>query len=143
MRITTQTEYAVRSLVHLVGLDKPISVSTLASREGLSRDYVEQIMIRMRRTGLVKSFRGVQGGYMLARKPEAITIGNILSSVEDRAVFEAPCDQPLKGCKGQDNCNLGSIWQMISIHVVDAFSRVTLLDAWKATNDRLPRLDIQ
>lgn len=142
MRITTQTEYAVRALVHLVGQDKPLSVNAIAKKEGLSRDFVEQLMLRARRNGLVRSTRGVQGGYTLARKPEAITIGNILSSVEGRPVFEAPCDQPVKCCKGQDNCNLGSIWQMISIHVVDAFSRVTLLDAWKATNNRLPKLDI-
>ena len=134
MRITTQTEYAVRALIHLVGQEKPISVSTLAKAEGLNHDYVEQLMLRLRRTGIVRSTRGVQGGYMLARKPEHVTIGNILASVEKRPVFEAPCDQGLKGCKGHDNCKMGTIWQMISIHVVDAFSRVTLLDAWTAAN---------
>lgn len=130
MRITTQTEYAVRVLIHLVGQDKPISVSTLAKREGLARDYVEQIMLRLRRADIVESFRGVQGGYKLLRKPGQVSIGAILSAVEGRDVFEAPCDQGFKGCKGQNNCRMNAVWQKIGIRVADAFQSVTLLDAW-------------
>lgn len=130
MRVTTQTEYAVRALIHLVGQDKPISASTLAKREGLARDYVEQLMLKLRRADIVESYRGVQGGYKLLRHPSQISIGAILSAVEGRSVFEAPCDQGFKGCKGQNNCRMNVVWDKIGIRVADAFQSVTLLDAW-------------
>lgn len=131
MKVTTQAEYAVRALIHLVGQDKPVSVTTVSKKAGLSCDYVEQLFLKLRRGGLVESFRGVQGGYKLARNPERITIGAILSVVEGRAVFMAPCDQKFKFCKGQNNCRMNAIWNKIGIKVAAAFESVTLLDAWE------------
>ena len=71
MRVTTQGEYGLRCLARLAVMkgEKPVSVSKLAAAEGLSRDYVEQLLLRLRRAGIVRSTRGVQGGYRLSRKP--------------------------------------------------------------------------
>ena len=130
MRVTTQTEYAVRALINLVGAENPVSVTSMAKREGLSRDYVEQLLIKLRRAKIVKSYRGVQGGYMLCRKPGRITFADIHQAVEGD-VFRAPCDQFLGSCKGQKKCRLTNVWGKIGTKVHKAFRSVTLLDAWE------------
>ena len=60
----------------------PIATHTIAEREGLSERYLEQLMVPLKRSGLVKSVRGSQGGYVLARRPEDITAGDIIRALE-------------------------------------------------------------
>ncbi|MBL8959349.1 MAG: Rrf2 family transcriptional regulator, partial [Gemmatimonadetes bacterium] len=81
MRITTWAEYGVICALHLAKRleDGPVTGRDLAAREALSADYVEQILIRLRRAGLLVSTRGAKGGYSLARSPDAITVREIIA----------------------------------------------------------------
>lgn len=72
MRFTTQSEYALVCLRRL-GMNsssEPVSVHTLAVLENMSRDYVEQLFLKLKRAGIINSVKGVNGGYLLAREPE-------------------------------------------------------------------------
>ena len=71
MRITTWAEYGVICALHLAKRhgEGPVTGRDLAAREGLPADYVEQILLRLRRASLISSTRGARGGYMLARDP--------------------------------------------------------------------------
>jgi len=78
MRVTTWTEYSLIISLHLArrgrGAGEPVAARELADSERLPADYVEQILLRLRRAGLVESVRGAKGGYYLARDPSAISV---------------------------------------------------------------------
>jgi Rrf2 family protein len=84
MKISTKGRYSVTALYELALRygEGPVSLKSVAQSQGLSENYLEQLMVPLRREGLVKSIRGAQGGYMLARAPEEITIGAIITTVE-------------------------------------------------------------
>ncbi len=86
MRVTTWAEYGLIVSVNLAKRagQGPVAARELAEQERLPHDYVEQILLRLRRAGLVDSVRGAKGGYHLAREPHATSIPSILSDVVRR-----------------------------------------------------------
>src|SRR3954465_7564331 len=81
---STKAEYGVRVMAHLAkaGSDSPISLGTIADSEGLPLAYLEHLVQRLRRAGLVESRRGAHGGYTLARAPEEITMAEVVGALE-------------------------------------------------------------
>ena len=69
MRLTTQSEYALVCLrsLSLQPMMKPVSISEISEQETMSKDYVEQLFLKLKRAGIVRSAKGVHGGYFLAR----------------------------------------------------------------------------
>src|SRR5262245_23751069 len=92
MRITTWAEYALLSSVHLAHRygEGPETGRELAAAERLPADYVEQILLRLRRAGIVTSVRGAHGGYELARSPSAISVREVVAAAE-HATFDLHC----------------------------------------------------
>ena len=129
MRVTTQGEYGLRCLARLADDDsgKPISVSRLAKSEGLSRDYVEQLLLRLRRAGLVRSTRGVQGGYSLSRPPDRIAVGEVLRVLEG-PLFELPCKRRPGGCHKLGDCLLVPLWEGLESRIAEYLDAHSLAD---------------
>jgi Rrf2 family protein len=92
VRITTLAEYGVICALHLAQrvADGPITGREIAAREKLPVDYVEQILLRLRRAGLVRSTRGAHGGYALARSSEDISIRDVIAASE-MMTFDLHC----------------------------------------------------
>ena len=84
MRVSTRGDYACRALLSLAlhGGDLPTSVRDIAERTGLPQPYLEQILLALKGAGLVRSKRGVGGGYVLARAPEKLTLGQVVAAVD-------------------------------------------------------------
>src|SRR5207245_10481744 len=84
MKVSTRGDYAARARRSLAlhGSDRPTSVKEIAERTGLPQPYLEQILLAVKGAGLVRSKRGVGGGYVLARPPTAITLADILAAVD-------------------------------------------------------------
>ena len=82
MRVTTWAEYGLIVSLHLAkdGSDAPTPARDLAEREGLPADYVEQILLKLRRAGLVRSVRGAKGGYFLARDPNTVSVKDVMEA---------------------------------------------------------------
>ena len=135
MRIRTEAEYALRCLIFLAedffqeGTDaRPVSVTRMAKREKLSRDYVEQIFLRMRRSGLVKSTRGVQGGYLLAKAPGLISVLEVFIALYGHA-FEGPCGLMGRQCgHKQAKCSVASLWDNLGSEINEYLGSQTLED---------------
>jgi Rrf2 family protein len=132
MRITTWAEYGVICTLHLAkrGDVSPVTGRDIAASEKLPSDYVEQILLRLRRAGVVKSTRGAKGGYTLARAPEAITIREIVSAAE-LGTFELHCDtHPLdpERCAASGDCSVRPVWQILQRRVDEALEGVRLSD---------------
>jgi Rrf2 family protein len=83
MKLTTRGHYSVKALLDLSLQPRygPASVKAIAQRQDLPAPYLEKLLIEMRRAGLVRSMRGAQGGYQLARSPAQISLGQILEAV--------------------------------------------------------------
>ena len=84
MIFSTKAEYGVRVMAHLAGTDgeTPVSLSSIAEAEGLPLAYLEHLVQRLRKQGLVESRRGAHGGYTLSRPAEDITMAEIVEALE-------------------------------------------------------------
>src|SRR6478609_11824551 len=91
VKISTRGDYAARALLSLAlhGSERPTSVKEIAERTGLPQPYLEQILLAVKGAGLVRSKRGVGGGYVLARPPEEITLAEIVAAVEGPQIIMA------------------------------------------------------
>jgi Rrf2 family protein len=134
MRITTWTEYSLIITLNLArrgGTDAaPVAARELAETERLPADYVEQILLRLRRAGIVESVRGAKGGYFLARDPSGITVRDVMTASEHQT-FEMNCDShPVDGerCAPGSACAIRPVWQALQQRIDDFLSSVTLSD---------------
>ena len=85
MRISTRGRYGLRAMVELALAfgQGPVPLKEIATKQGLSEHYLEQLMGSLRKAGIVKSVRGAQGGYQLAKDPAEISTGEVLRVLED------------------------------------------------------------
>ena len=132
MRITTLAEYGVICALHLakrVG-EGPITGRDLAARERLPVDYVEQILLRLRRAGLVKSTRGAHGGYELGLPPAEISVRDVIAASElqtfDLHCVTHPVEQ--ERCSASHACSIRPVWVMLQMKIDDVLERVRLAD---------------
>jgi cysteine desulfurase len=134
MRVTTWTEYSLIISLYLAKrsgeANGPVPARELADQERLPADYVEQILLRLRRAGLVESARGARGGYRLARDPSRISVLDVMSAAE-RQTFEVNCDShPIdpERCAPQSVCAIRPVWRALQRRMDDLLSSVTLAD---------------
>jgi Rrf2 family protein len=130
MRVTTWAEYGLIVSLHLARRsgDGPVAARDMAEKEKLPADYVEQILLRLRRAGLVDSVRGARGGYLLARAPEEITVKDVLDASE-HGTFEVNCDCHRVAdtrCSTQTACSIRPVWQLLQKRVDDTLGAIRL-----------------
>jgi Rrf2 family protein len=114
MRVTAKGEYATQAVLHL-SLQYPdvVTIHEIAQRHHIPLKYLEQILLELKRGGILESRRGVRGGYTLARTPREISVGAVLRVV-DGAFAESSCvhNESLGGvCVEGDSCGLKQIWK--------------------------------
>ena len=132
MRITTWAEYGVICTLHLAQRASagPVTGRDIALKERLPADYVEQILLRLRRAGVVKSTRGAKGGYMLSRPPAEITMRDVIHASE-LETFDVHCvSHPVEEdrCSASHNCSIRPVWLMLQRKIDDVLESVTLAD---------------
>ena len=137
MRVTTWTEYSLIISIHLAKRGRssngPVAARELADSERLPADYVEQILLRLRRAGLVESVRGAKGGYFLARDPVAISVRDVMSASE-RQTFEVNCDShpvDAERCSPDSTCSIRPVWHALQQRVDELLASITLADLMK------------
>ena len=115
MRVSTRGDYACRALLSLAlraGESGPTSVRDIAERTGLPQPYLEQILLALKGAGLVRSKRGVGGGYVLARAPDQILLSDILSAVDGPITLGDFGEPHADGaCDHEGQCVLLAIWK--------------------------------
>lgn len=132
MRITTQAEYGLICALHLARRldDGPVTGKDIAARERLPADYVEQIMLKLRRAGIVASTRGARGGYHLARAATDITVRDVISASE-HSTFDVHCaTHPVDGerCADSHDCSIRPVWVLLQQRIDEVLSSVRLSD---------------
>ncbi len=132
MKVSTRGDYASRALLSLAlhaGQEIPTSVRDIAERTGLPQPYLEQILLALKGAGLVRSKRGVGGGYILARPPAEITLGQIVSAVDGPIVagdFGRPHENG--ACEHEGQCVLLAVWADVGEHMREHLDSFTLAD---------------
>jgi len=132
VKVSTRGDYASRALLSLALHDDaqlPTSVRDIAERTGLPQPYLEQILLALKGAGLVRSKRGVGGGYVIARPPDEITLAQIVSAVDGPIVagdFGAPHENG--ACEHEGQCVLLSVWSEVGEHMREHLGSFTLAD---------------
>ena len=132
MRVSTRGDYASRALLSLAlrdDLEVPVSVRDLAERTGLPQPYLEQILLTLKGVGLVRSKRGVGGGYVLAREADAITLAEIVAAV-DGPIVAGDFGEPHRdgACDHEGQCVLLGVWAEVGEHMRVHLASFTLAD---------------
>ncbi|HIS04555.1 MAG TPA: Rrf2 family transcriptional regulator [Candidatus Fimenecus stercoravium] len=121
MKISTKGRYALRLMLDLAQQPPTeyVSIKSVATRQGISEKYLEQIIKMLSKSGLVESTRGKSGGYRLTRTPESYTVGEILR-VTEGSLAPVSCLEEEHHCENCDDCVTYEIWQ----NVLDAINEV-------------------
>lgn len=130
MRITSSVEYAARLMVNLARAhgQTPLSAEKLSEAENIPVGYISQLLLRLKRAGLVQSQRGLKGGYALAQPPSGITLGQVARAVEG-PIFESVCDKydhGKKDCHRQEHCGISPVWRRLGRLIEEYFDGITL-----------------
>lgn len=132
MRVSTRGDYACRALLSLALHDEeggPTSVRDIAERTGLPQPYLEQILLALKGAGLVRSKRGVGGGYVLAKPPDDIRISDIVSAV-DGPITLGDFGEPHQdgACDHEGKCVLTAVWNVAGDVMRQHLSSYSLAD---------------
>ncbi len=131
MKVSTRGDYACRALLSLAlhAGGTPTSVRDIAERTGLPQPYLEQILLALKGAGLVRSKRGVGGGYVLARDPSEISLSQIVSAV-DGPIVAGDFGEPHQNgaCDHEGQCVLLAVWADVSAHMREHLESFTLAE---------------
>jgi len=132
MKVSTRGDYASRALLSLAlhgATTQPTSVRDIADRTGLPQPYLEQILLALKGAGLVRSKRGVGGGYVLARTPDEISLAQIVAAV-DGPIVAGDFGEPHENgaCDHEGQCILLSVWSELGEQIRTQLEALSLAD---------------
>ena len=118
MKLSTKGRYGLRALIDLAqysGGDTPVSITSISDRQAISERYLEQLMAKLKKAGLVRSVRGAGGGYILAKDIHEISVGDVLRALEGNLdPVECAGLEPDGECKAADSCVTKYVWKRIN-----------------------------
>lgn len=143
MKISTKGRYAVRVMLDLAlhNTGECIKVKEIAGRQGISEKYLEQIIAVLNKAGYVKSVRGAQGGYRMAKAPEEYTVGMILRLTEGSLAPVACLDEGADECELCDTCETLEVWKELYEAINQVVDGVTVADLVERHKKRMSNLD--
>ena len=131
MRLNTKSRYAVMALADMASIkdNKPISLRDISLRQSSSILYLEQIFLRLKRNNIVKSIRGIKGGYVLVKNPKQIKLSEIFLALDEN-VKTIGCEKHSEsGCNGKSSkCITHDLWDELEDYINNFFQKKTLND---------------
>lgn len=136
--ISARTEYGTRALLEMARNwgKAPLGLNQIAARQDVSFKYLEQIMLLLRKGGIVRAGRGRTGGYMLTRPPSEITIAEVVTALEGPLRL-MDCSPDLHSCAFVDTCLLRYLWHEMERALDGIMSSRTLADLMPGQKNRL------
>lgn len=130
MKISTKGRYALRLMLDLAmhNTGEYITIKSISARQEISDKYLEQIITQLSRAGFVKSIRGAQGGYRLAKSPEEYTVGMILRVIEGNLAPVACLEDEKNQCLRSSQCATLDVWVQLHAAIQSVVDRITLAD---------------
>tara|TARA_Y100000590_G_scaffold48773_1_gene51656 strand:- start:6646 stop:7080 length:435 start_codon:yes stop_codon:yes gene_type:complete len=131
MKLTSKGRYAVMAMADLAknNAKVPISLNEISLRQGISLSFLEQLFLRLKKSELVQSTRGPNGGYLLSKAPEEIKLSSIISAVDEKVKTVKCKKESKKGCNGKlIKCITHNLWDELESHINSFFEKNTLKD---------------
>lgn len=122
MNISSRCEYACRAIVELARLSpspQPTTIEVIARRRGIPDKFLVQILLQLKRAGIVRSVRGVHGGYLLGRAPESITLLDIVQAVDGPVLLPLPV-------RDAGSATLAPVWREVAAEIEEVLRGVTV-----------------
>lgn len=152
VKLSAKSEYSVRMMADLASVygRGRLSLSQIAERQGISVDFLEQLIAVLRKKGLVESVRGARGGYQLAKPPEDITVGDIIFALEGPFIpmicLEVDHEHQPDCCSRLAFCTTREVWVRLRDQVNATLTGISLADLAHPAADQpvlvlLPRAD--
>ena len=136
MRVSTKGRYALRMMIEFgLNPDQCTKISQVAARQGISDKYLEQIVSLLHKAGYVRSIRGAQGGYMLAKQPNEYTAGMVLRLTEGSMAPVACLDDHPNQCERASSCKTLQMWENFYNLINEYFDGITLEDLLEQKSD--------
>ena len=132
MQVSTRGKYSVRAVLDIAQHSdgSPVPLAAISQREGISLLFLEQLFQPLRKGNIVRSVRGSHGGYVLAREPSQITIGDIVRLIEP-PLYTSSCfsrEESVDDCRISGSCKSGVLWKQLSEHVDNFLDSITVAD---------------
>lgn len=140
MKISTKGRYALRLMLDLAlnNTGEYITIKSIAGRQEISEKYLEQIISVLNKAGYVKSIRGAQGGYRLAKEPTEYTVGMILRLTEGSIAPVDCLDDDSEECSRSSNCVTKEVWIELYDAIRNVVDRITLQDLVDRQRNKVP-----
>ena len=140
MKLNSRGRYAVMALGDMAIFDekKPVSLRDISLRQNISLVYLEQIFSKLKKNNIVKSVRGINGGYILTKQPNDIKIADIFFAVDEK-VKTVKCKKNSKrSCNGKSTkCITHNLWDELELHINNFFESKNLNDLINKTNSKI------
>src|SRR6267142_7212553 len=138
MQVSRKIDYALRAVIHLANeenSERACSVAEIAAREKVPRHFLEKIIQELIHKGLVRSQRGPQGGYLLARSADRVTFRHVIEAVEGPISLNV-CVGEHADCSLLGTCGMERVWREGQRRVMELFEKTTIADVRRP---RVPR----
>lgn len=129
MKLSTKGRYGLRAMIDLADFSEemPQSTANIAARQSISDSYLEQLMAKLKKAGLITSIRGAQGGYVLAKDSGEISVGDILRALEgDLSPVKCSGIKGEDGCSSSRTCVTRNVWKRIDDSIQNAVDSIYL-----------------
>jgi len=139
MKLTSKGRYAVMALADIASFDrqKPVPLRDISLRQNISLVFLEQIFSKLKKNNIVKSTRGVNGGYILSSNPGQIKLSSIFSAVDEHVKTVQCKKESKKGCQGKSaKCITHYLWDELELYINDFFEKKNLEDLIKSNLEK-------
>lgn len=128
MKLSTKGRYGLRALIDLAlySDEEAVSIQSISNRQNISDSYLEQLMRKLKKAGLVVSERGAQGGYRLAKPADEISVGDVLRALEGSLETVSCGAGNNEHCQGEDLCVTRYVWQEINKSIQETVDSIKI-----------------
>ena len=129
MKLSTKGKYGLKAIFELSlhVNEGPVPVNVIASKQKIPEQYLEQIFSTLKKSQLITSVRGAQGGYLLNKNPNEITVGNVLTILEGPVAL-SQCIIDEGACENANDCSTKLVWEKLKKGIEDVLNSITLQD---------------
>ena len=128
VKLSTKGRYGLRALIDLAqyGEKEAVSIQSISARQQISDSYLEQLVRKLKKAGLVTSLRGAQGGYRLAKPAEEISVGDVLRALEGSIEAVSCQEGENPSCVGKDLCVARYVWQKVNKSIQETVDSIMI-----------------
>ena len=129
MKLSTKGRYGLSAMIDLAvySENEAVSLNSIAERQHISEGYLEQLMAKLKKAGLVESTRGACGGYRLGKAADSISVGDVLRVLEGSLeAAQCPGNDETQSCEREDICVTKYVWKRINDSITEAVDTLML-----------------